>query len=331
MAAIRKLPSGKWNAQVRIAGRKPISSTHPTKEKAAIWAKAQEQGHPSAHSPTPKKGRPRRNTIHRFALDYMSDVMERNGKRRGGYEATFFRLVVLERHFPDLLLEGFKRDHIIEYRNKRVKEVSGSTVRLELQLLSRFLRWCASEKGIECVDVVAGVKLPEPGKPRDKIIEPNEYEMILDRASEKAKPIIMIAWETAMRRNEILAIKPNMIDFRKKTISLQYDMTKNGEARDVPLSTAALELLQTLCDGRDKDQPLFTLTPYAVTQAFRRAARLAGVTDVCFHSIRHTVITRYADMGFTPFQLAVVSGHKTLAMLGRYTHLKASRIADLMG
>ncbi|WP_034942982.1 tyrosine-type recombinase/integrase [Erwinia oleae] len=68
--------------------------------------------------------------------------------------------------------------------------------------------------------------------------------MVLERASVKSIPIIILAWETAMRRNEIVALRLNMIDFRKKTISLQYDITKNGEARDVPLSTAGLELLK---------------------------------------------------------------------------------------
>ena len=37
--------------------------------------------------------------------------------------------------------------------------MSGSTVRLEVQLLSRLLRWAAVEKRIECKDVVAGQDL----------------------------------------------------------------------------------------------------------------------------------------------------------------------------
>ncbi|NEG57836.1 tyrosine-type recombinase/integrase [Pantoea agglomerans] len=67
--------------------------------------------------------------------------------------------------------------------------------------------------------------------------------MILERASEKAKAIIMLAWETAMRRNELLAIPPSMVDFKRRVIHLSDEQTKNGEGRDVPLNSAALALL----------------------------------------------------------------------------------------
>ncbi|EAW8023129.1 site-specific integrase, partial [Salmonella enterica] len=85
-----------------------------------------------------------------------------------------------------------------------------------------------------------------------------------------------------------------------------------------------------LCDGRDKHARLFNLTPYAVTQAFRRAARLAKVYGVCFHSLRHSAITRAAEKGLSTVQLMAVSGHKTITMLSRYSHIKAENVAHLL-
>ncbi|MCS5737342.1 tyrosine-type recombinase/integrase, partial [Herbiconiux daphne] len=96
------------------------------------------------------------------------------------------------------------------------------------------------------------------------------------------------------------------------------------------LSTVAVTLLKELCDGRDKDSRLINLSSYGLTQAFRRSARLTGVYGVCFHSLRHTCITRYAEKGLSTLQLQQISGHRSIVMLERYTHLKAESIVGLM-
>lgn len=320
MATFRQLPSGKWNVQVRVKGYPQKTATRDTRAECEQFARDYEQSIVDAKP----------NTVESLADSYLLNVMIRNGKKRGGYEATKFRLKTVHRNLNEKVLESITKEDIVAYRNKRVNEVSGSTVRLELQLLSRFLRWANEEHSVQCTDVTAGVKLPEPGKAREATVDPLQLSMILSFASEKSKPIITLAYETAMRRNEILAITPYMVDLDKRIIRLMDTQTKNGEARKVPLTLKAVELLRVLCDGRDKHSKLFDLTPYAVTQAFRRAARLAKVHGVCFHSLRHTAITNAAEKGLSTVQLMAVSGHKTLAMLGRYAHVKAESIAHLL-
>ncbi|MCX2201372.1 tyrosine-type recombinase/integrase [Pantoea agglomerans] len=231
-------------------------------------------------------------------------------------------------------LESLTSEDAVAYRQARIKEVSGSTVRLEMQLLSRFLRWANSEKGVACSEVVKPVKLPNAGKPRSKIVEENEYRMILERASENAKAIIMLAWETAMRRNELLAIPPLQWWILRGVLSIcQMNRLRTGKG-GMFLLTVLLwlcSLLRELCNGRDNNAPMFALTPYAVTLVFRRAARISLVKNVCFHSLRHSAITRYAEMGLNTIQLQAISGHKSITMLARYSHIKASNVADLMG
>ncbi|HDS4910783.1 TPA: site-specific integrase [Klebsiella oxytoca] len=320
MATIRQLPSGKWNVQVRVKGFPQKTATRNTREECEQFAREIEQGNAVKTA----------STIESLADLYLSTVMIRNGKKRGGYNAIENRLTLLSRYLRTSTLEKITKEDVIAYRSLRLQSVKGGTIRLDIQLLSRFLRWAKEEQSVQCEDVTVGVKLPEAGKARETTIDPLQLSMILSFASEKSKPIIQLAYETAMRRNEILAITPYMIDFNKRIIRLTDDLTKNGEARKVPLTLKAMELLKDLCDGKDRHQRLFTLTPYAVTQAFRRAARLAKVKDVCFHSLRHTAITNAAEKGLSTVQLMAVSGHKTLAMLGRYAHVKAESIAHLL-
>jgi integrase len=42
-----------------------------------------------------------------------------------------------------------------------------------------------------------------------------------------------------------------------------------------------------------------------------------------FHDLRHEAVTRLFEKGLNPIEVGMVSGHKTLSMLQRYTHLKA--------
>ncbi|CAI1123422.1 site-specific tyrosine recombinase XerC [Serratia entomophila] len=332
MATLRKLPSGKWNAQVRIKGHPTQTKTFFTIDEAEKWSSDCEEKFKRSES-----------TIKALSPVYLEEVLTKNGKPRGGYDSIRNRLVNLDKHFGSTSLEKITSENVATYKVERLKKAANGTVRLELQLLSRFLRWAASEKGVACNDVVKPVRLPEAGKPRDKILTPLQYQMILERVEtcrsklsgrlqgmSEAKAIIILAWETAMRRGEILALTPAMIDFRQRVIHLADHQTKNAEARDVPLSSVALDLLKSLCEGKKGESKLFTLRPYSVSQAFRRACRETRIEGVCFHSLRHTCITRYAEKGLNTIQLQCISGHKDITMLARYSHIKASSVAVLM-
>lgn len=228
-------------------------------------------------------------------------------------------------------LEMMTKQDVIQYRNTRCESVSGGTVRLELQLLGRVLRWCINEKEMDITDVTVGVKLPEAGKARDKIITEAQYRHLLNCISKEAYNPLIISWETAMRRTEVLKITPSMIDTRRRVINLPASICKNGEARAVPLSSIAFDLLVSLCEGKQPYQPLFNLLPHSYTRAFKRAAGIVGLDEsICLHSVRHTCITRYAERGLSTVQLMAISGHKSIDMLARYSHVTADSIVQLM-
>lgn len=317
MATFRTLPSGKIQVQIRMAGVKPVSSTHDTKEDAQAWVKQQEKLL-AVH------------TVKALAPDYLKSLYSADRKSRGGYDSIYHKLNVIARTIADKPLEQLTKADVLEYKEKRSPCVSGSTIRLELQLLSRFLRWAKDERDIDCEDVVKSVKLPAAGKAREKTVEPIELQRIIDNAPERARDFLALAYETAMRRNELLAVTPAMIDFKTRVIHLTDDQTKNHTARGVPLTKKAVEILTRLCDGKDKHARLFNYSPYGITQAFRKAARKAGVLGVCLHSLRHSAITNAAEKGLSIMQLQVVSGHKDIKMLARYTHIKASNVANLL-
>jgi len=122
--------------------------------------------------------------------------------------------------------------------------------------------------------------------------------------------------------------------------------TKNGEDRTIPLSPAARYILQqlprSLC-GRVfpvTDRQVRSAYDYAIARARRRyevecarqgvSASAGYLTDLRFHDLRHEATSRLFEMGFDVMEAAAVTGHKTLAMLKNYTHLRAHKLAEKM-
>jgi integrase len=168
-----------------------------------------------------------------------------------------------------------------------------------------------------------------------------------------------LAVETAMRRGEIVSLRWEHVDLKRRVAHLAA--TKNGDARDVPLSPRAVVVLQDLKDNRDEanDAPkvapkldyvgddtrsVFEIRSDAVTRAFERAVararklyleecREAGrrpdgkfLTDLRFHDLRHEATSRLASI-FPMHELTKITGHKDPRMLMRYYHPRAEDLA----
>jgi site-specific recombinase XerD len=73
------------------------------------------------------------------------------------------------------------------------------------------------------------------------------------------------------------------------------------------------------------------LTREALKQSFKRAVRRAGIAGLRLHDLRHEATSRFFEKGLNVMEVASVTGHKTLQMLKRYTHLSATDLATRLG
>ena len=127
--------------------------------------------------------------------------------------------------------------------------------------------------------------------------------------------IIEVAIETGMRRGEILGIKPEHI----KGQTLLIPITKNGHPRTIPLTKRALYLLEST------NLP-YSMSANAVRLAWDRLKKKGSIKDLHFHDLRHEAISRFFEKGLSIPEVALISGHKDVRMLFRYTHLKAKDV-----
>nr|WP_272913113.1 site-specific integrase [Solidesulfovibrio fructosivorans] len=104
--------------------------------------------------------------------------------------------------------------------------------------------------------------------------------------------------------------------------------TKNSEARKVPLAEGALTVLRELPRSLDQG-PVFGLLPDQITASMKYACKKAKLENLRFHDLRHEATSRLfelTDLGV--MEIKAITGHKTLQMLARYTHLRTARLAD---
>ena len=97
-------------------------------------------------------------------------------------------------------------------------------------------------------------------------------------------------------------------------------------ARGVPLPDQAMVVLNDVL-GRIPT-PVFRLSKDQITDRMRVTVRRAGLENLRFHDLRHEATSKFFERGeMQMMEIAMVTGHKTLSMLRRYTHLNASDLA----
>ncbi len=227
-------------------------------------------------------------------------------------------------------LATLKSSDLAAWRDARLKEGKAtSTVRLNLAIISHMYTVAAKEWGIQGItNPCMSLRMPKPGKSRDRRPTSVELARVKEEAAKyhrELPTLIDLAVETAMRRSELVLLRREQI--RGKVAYLED--TKNGDRRMVPLSQKARDLIAELpirMDGR-----LFVITPNLVSNYFPKACADAGITGLTFHDLRHEATSRLFERGLNMMEVASITGHRTLAMLRRYTHLCPDSLADKLG
>jgi len=138
-----------------------------------------------------------------------------------------------------------------------------------------------------------------------------------------------------MRQGELLALEWRNIDLVRKVARVEESKNDHRrrdrtQGRDVPLSSGAITVLKSL--PRNLSGMVSDIGTMAVVHAFQRACKRTGIEGLRFHDLRHEATSRLFERGgWGVMEVAAITGHKTLAMLKRYTHLRAEDLAAKLG
>ncbi len=229
-------------------------------------------------------------------------------------------------------IESLKVSDIAAYRDRRVLESGPRCALYDLQVLSHCTTVAMSEWDLVLPNnPFKVVRKPKQNPARERRLSDEESQCLFSALSTarnpRLLPMVQLAILTAMRKGELLNLRWPNINW---VGSYAVIVGKTGK-RTVPLSREAMEVLRTLhpMTGSFSCRRVLGMTENGFKMSWARLKKKAGLVDFHFHDLRHESISRYMERGdLTLQEVATISGHKTLNMLWRYTHLKTSALAS---
>ena len=207
----------------------------------------------------------------------------------------------------------------IEFKNRRIKD-GNRTCRYDLALLHHIYntaikQWCYPITH----NPLSNIQKPKCNLPRERRLNDNELKYILNHnfKNKNMNNIIELAIETGMRKSEILSISKE--DVKDNHILLSD--TKNGSPRKIPLTIKVREII-------NKSKLPYSISSNAIRLNWSRMIKKAGIVDLHFHDLRHEAISRFFEKGLSIPEVSLISGHKDVRQLMRYTHLKINNLID---
>lgn len=232
---------------------------------------------------------------------------------------------------------GGLRDELLAGITRRNTQRSTSTVNRYLAALSRVFNICVKEYGWLKENPVLLISRPKEAKGRERYLSLTEISRLLDACRDSRSqflyPIVVFALATGARRGEILNLKWEDVDF-DRSIAI-FRQTKNGESRSVSLTPL-------LVDSFMKEKKIRVILsayifpsqngqkPADIETAWDGAIKIANLPGLRFHDLRHTASSHLAMNGASALEIAAILGHKTLAMVKRYSHLSTSSTAQVL-
>ncbi len=334
MASIKRRDKT-YQVQIRRSGYPSISKCFKTIREAKAWAAEQEAKLQSSQSPL-KAIRDRHVPNLLEALKrYEAEVSHL--KKSAAKEQSFIRYWCGSSVASEKITK-ITPQQVALCRDKLLQEGKSpaSVVRM-LALLSHVFSIATKEWGYYLINPVQMIRKPRVQNARSRRPSADELQSILQQIqNNEIRLFIQLAADTAMRRSELFNLSWQALDLNKRRVYLRD--TKNGSDRVVVISNVSAGYLKALnpkAQGRvfafrhvDTPSKAFRSALLAARQSYEAQCLSAGVspkvchlTNLKFHDLRHEATSALFERGLSIPEVASITGHKTLAMLGRYTHV----------
>ena len=239
----------------------------------------------------------------------------------------------LEDPIARVRLQSLRYEHFEDWINRRRKSVSDPSIKRELNVMSPVIKHAMRWRWLES-NPLELVNKPSDGRSRTRRHSELEIELMssefgiekpIKTLYQQTGLVWLFAIETGMRCSEIT--KTEKTNRHPLYIHIPAPLAKNGEPRDVPLSTRADELMD-LVPEHDK-ATVFSVSSGTVDAYFRRARDNCKIEDLHFHDSRHEAASRFAHKRvFEPLQLCAIMGWKDPKMAMVYYNPTAAELAS---
>lgn len=282
------------------------------------------------------KGRKTILTFSQAAKNYLVQLKEEGGK---DLKAKTMRLSHhLVPFFNDKPLNNIHAFDVERFKKSRIDSgAANGTINRELAALSHLFTKALEWEWVHSRPIIKRLK---ENAGRITYLTPDQIARLLLEAQRDQNPhiypFIVIGLGTGMRRMEILSIRIKDIDLDRQRIFIPN--SKTG-ARNQPITQSLGKFIGGYIKATEPGQVwLFpsmgsrTGHTVAIEKSFKRVVANAGMDpkEVVRHTLRHTAITHLVQAGVDLPTVKRISGHKTLAMVERYSHQNGEHIQVAM-
>jgi integrase len=236
-----------------------------------------------------------------------------------------------KRHLDKITSRDITEFHQGMVSNGYAKGTANRGLVLLKHMFNQALKW--QTPGVTFNPAV-GVKLFEANNARERYLTAEETQRLF-AAIEKSKNnqlkyIVPLLLLLGCRKRELLDARWEHFDLDRRM--WRIPISKSGKSRHVPLSKAALDILVQL--------PRFEGCPYVVPnpdtlkpwvnfqRAWDNARKVAGLSDVRIHDLRHSMASNMVNSGRSIYEVAKVLGHSQLKTTQRYAHLSQETLLE---
>lgn len=251
-----------------------------------------------------------------FAKEFLELYAKQNKKSWTRDETSLNSLLPF---FEGETLQSLCPEKVERYKAKRRAEVEPSTVNREVACLKTIFNKAVEWGKIEKSSIQFIKKFKEdPG--RERILNAEEVRRLIEYASPSIRPVLIVALNTGMRRNEILCLKLRDVDFIKEFIFIEN--SKSGKSRKIPMNAAVFAILNSLPHSSEYIffNPETKTHIKGIKTAFKAACRRAEIKGLRLHDLRHTALSKMVEAGIDLVTVSKIAGHSSIQMTMRYAH-----------
>jgi len=189
------------------------------------------------------------------------------------------------------------------------------------------------------------VRKEKESRGRRRILTADEEQRLYTACDASRWPMmrlfLRVCLTTGARKSEVLGLRWQDVDLARSVGWLHN--TKNGESRALPLVSDVRSSLADAGKVRAMKSdfvfydPLHPDRPKNINSTWKAVRKRAGLwqdrddplDQVVLHTTRHTTATKLVRSERNLAKVQAVTGHKTLAMLNRYTHLDTDDAVEI--
>ncbi|WP_207000037.1 tyrosine-type recombinase/integrase [Trinickia mobilis] len=349
-----------WRAEVRRRGYKPVYRSFDTKQQAQQWARRVESEMDSGAYVDRTEAE--RTTLRQALERYRREIVP---EKRHPYQENRRIQRWIDNDLSHRTLANLRGADFAKYRDeRRAAGRAENTIRLELQVVSHLFEIARKEWGMEALtNPLKNIRKPSGSEARDRRLRPGEFEMLHARLSASgnlwAALAFELAIETSLRQGALFSVQWEWLDLARRL--LHFPPTARGTENKgvppiLPLSSRAVAVfrhLAAIAEGpearmtRSRFGPadvipqrltgrVFGTSVNAVICVWKRTIKRASldapeVSTLRWHDLRHEAASRLFEKGLHPMEVASVTGHKSMQMLKRYTHLRPESLLLKLG